>query len=970
MARRRNSFKSIYVRMFLAICVAIIPSFAGLCFYVYQQRDYLTEYSTQNAERFVQLAARDESWLFTSTRSMFDAISQMPLVRQQNWPLCHEYMRALLAGQKNFHNIGLMSVSGTNLCSGLQTESLGDLNFSDRSYFPRALSEPGMVVSDYYVGRISKKPALIVARALRNPDGSPWAVLFASLDVTSMVRSQQDSQFYDGSIITMLDRNGVVLNSLPPRDDIQVGEKMGDAPLLELLGRGQKGTGMLERSDGSKWLVSHARTGTDQDPSALTVVYQHPTETALANIYRTLWISGALALLLACLTLVLSWMGIQAIVGRNVRYLTAAAKRLSQGKYGTRVAGMVSGQEFKDIATQFDSMAEALGKQEVQWQKSLQRQKGHNRVLQMIAQNRPLDDTLGALIQINEAQIEDSVISILVLSADGKHIRTCIAPSLPDSYAEAMKQLRNDGETGTWAVAMSTASVAITPDVSNDPSWAPLQDLATSHGLQACWSHPIMKADSKVVGALTVHCSHAGSPGIDDLQLSKMAAEIASMAIEHSNHHEALRFQSRHDVLTGLYKREVFVGRIQAAVDEAASSYHLRLYVLNLTLHGFKEINSTFGHGVGDSLLRIVADRLRTLVGSRGDVSRSSGDEFAFLFRSDTLGMPVREMAQSILNEVRHPLNLEGTEMQISASIGIAEYPVAGTEPAVLMRHADSAMHRAEREGTGFAFFDASRHERTPNRLLLLSDLRHAIDSNELRLHFQPQISLRRRRTVGFEALVRWQHPEKGLLPPGHFMPVAEFSDLIHPLTLWVLDNALAQCRRWHNMQHHATISVNVSARNLLNQDFPSQIQKLLTLHNLPAHFLEIEITESAIMMDATRSLSVLHRIRAIGVRIAVDDFGTGHSSLSYLHKLPVDNIKIDQSFIREMDSDKESQTIVDSIIGLAHNLKVSVTAEGVEDQRSLMRLLQLGCDFAQGFLISRPIPADETDSWLEQNRC
>ncbi|WP_397475773.1 EAL domain-containing protein [Pusillimonas sp.] len=970
MARRKNSFKSIYVRMFLAICVAIIPSFAGLCFYVYQQRDYLTEYSTQNAERFVQIAARDESWLFTSTRSMFDAISQMPLILQQNWPLCHEYMSSLLKGQQNFHNIGLMSASGTVLCSGLQSDSLNDLNVSDRNYFPRALSEPGMVVSDYYVGRISAKPALIVARAMREADGTPWAVLYASLDVSSMVRSQPDTQFFDGSSITILDRNGIVLNSLPPSNDIQVGRQMSDAPVLELLGRGQKGTGLLERPDGSKWLVSHTRTGTDQDPDALTVVYQHPTDGALANIYRTLWISGALALLLASLTLLLSWMGIQAIVGRNIRYLTAAAKRLSQGKYGTRVAGMVSGQEFKDIATQFDSMAEALGKQEAQWQKSLQRQKGHNKVLQMIAQNRPLDETLGTLIQINEAQIEDSLISILTLTADGKRIHGCVAPSLPESYAEAMKQTRNDGETGTWSVAMSHASVTITTDTANDPSWESIQNLAISHGLRACWSHPILKADGKVSGALTVHNSQPGSPGIEDLQLSKMAAEIASMAIEHSHHHEALRFQSRHDVLTGLYKREVFINRIQAAVDEAAASYHLRLYVLNLTLHGFKEINSTFGHGVGDNLLRIVADRLRTLVGSRGDVSRSSGDEFALLFKSDMLGMPVREMAQSILDEVRLPLNLDGTEMQISASIGIAEYPVAGTEPDVLIRHANSAMERAEREGTGFAFFDASRHERTPNRLLLLSDLRHALYTDELRLHFQPQISLRRRRTVGFEALVRWQHPEKGLLPPGHFMPVAEFSDLIHPLTLWVLDNALAQCRRWHNMQHHATISVNISARNLLNQDFPSQIQKLLTLHNLPAHYLEVEITESAIMMDATRSLSVLHRIRAIGVKIAVDDFGTGHSSLSYLHKLPVDNIKIDQSFIREMESDKESQTIVDSIIGLAHNLKVSVTAEGVEDQRSLMRLLQLGCDFAQGYLISRPIPADETDSWLEQNRC
>lgn len=970
MATGKNSFKSIYVRMFLAICVAIIPSIAGLCFYIYQQRDYLTDYSIQNAERFVQLAARDESWLFNHTHSLFAAISKMPLVVGQNWPLCHEYMRELLKEQTNFHNIGLMSVSGSALCSGLSTETVNDLNVSDRSYFRRALEVPGIVISEYYVGRISGKPAIIVAQALRDSNSVPWAVLYASLDLSSMVRSQQNHQFFDGSVITVLDRHGVVLNSWPQRDDMPIGQPLKDTEVLKMLAQEPRGTGILERSDGSKWLVSHARTGTTQDPEALTVVYQHPTEAALAGIYRTLWISGALALLLASLTLILSWMGIQAIVGRNVRYLTAAAKRLGQGKYGTRVAQMMSGQEFKEIATQLDTMAEALGRQEVQWKKSLQRQKGHNKVLQMIAQNHPLEATLRALAQINEGQIDGGVVSILTLAPDGKQIQLCIAPSLPDSYVQQMLQLRNDGQTGTWALAMAKSRLSVTPDVSHDPSWESLHDLAETYDLRACWAHPILRAGGKVIGAFIVHFRQPGSPGIENLRASKMAVEIASMAIEHSNHHEALRFQSRHDVLTGLFKREVFVSRLKAAIEDAATTYHLRLYVFNLTLHGFKEINSTFGHGVGDNLLRIVADRLRTLVGSRGDVSRSSGDEFALLFRSDTLGTPVRDMAQAILNEVRHPLDLDGTEMQISASIGIAEYPVAGTEAGVLMRHADSAMHRAEREGTGFAFFDASRNERSPNRLLLLSDLRHALDAGELRLHFQPQISLRRRRTVGFEALIRWQHPEKGLLGPGQFMPVAEFSDLIHPLTLWVLDNSLAQCRLWHNQQHHATISVNISARNLLSQDFPGQIQKMLTKHNMPAHYLEVEITESAIMMDAARSLSVLQRIRAIGVRIAIDDFGTGHSSLSYLHKLPVDNIKIDQSFIREMENDKESQTIVDSIIGLAHNLKVSVTAEGVEDQRSLMRLLQLGCDYAQGYLIAKPIPAEETDAWLEQNRC
>ncbi len=970
MVWRKDAFKSIYVRIFFVICVAVMPSFAGLCLYVYEQRGYLTEYSTENAERFVQLAAHDESWLFSSTRDMFKAISHMPLILGQNWAQCHEYMRGLLEDQKSYHDIGLISVSGQSLCSGLHPpEALREVNFSDRDYFQRALYETGIIVSDYHVGRISGKPVILVATALRKADGQPWALLYASLDITSMVRARHAAQHSNESIITILDRNGVVLNSIPPLPSIEIGQVLGDVRLQELLARTKEGSHILKRRDGSEWLISHARTGTDEDPHALTVIYQHPTEKALAKIYRTFWISGALALLLGLLTLILGWVGIQMIVGRNVRYLAAAAKRLSQGKYDTRVTKMVSGQEFTDIAGQLDHMAKALGRQEAQWEQSLQRQQGQNKILQMIAQNRPLDDTLRTLAQVTQTQIEGGLVSILLLAPDGVHVQSCIAPSLPGSYAEALSQLNCENALGTCGAAMVQNRVVVTPDIATDPAWESIREYALDHDLRACWSHPILAADGRVVGALAVYFRKPGSPSMEDLQFSKMATEVASMAIEHNRHHEALRYQSRHDVLTGLYKREVFTTRVETALNDAASSSQ-RLYVVNLTLHGFKEINSTFGHHVGDDLLRTVARRLHNLVGSNGDLGRSSGDEFALLFRQRDLTMPIRGLAQEILNEIRRPVELDGTEMQISASIGIAEYPVAGTEADVLMRHADSAMHRAEREGSGFAFYDASQNERTPNRLLLLSDLRHALDSDELFLHFQPQINLRRRRTVGFEALLRWQRPGKGLVPPGHFMPVAEYSDLIHPLTLWVLDKALGQCRLWHNKGHHATISVNVSARNLLSQEFPAQIQKLLARHNLPAHYLELEITESAIMLDATRSLSVLHRIRAIGVRIAIDDFGTGHSSLSYLHKLPVDNLKIDQSFIRDMDNDKESQTIVDSIIGLAHNLKVSVTAEGVEDQRSLMRLLQLGCDFAQGYLISRPISASDADAWLEENRC
>src|SRR3546814_846963 len=258
MAWHKSSFKNIYVRMFLVICVAVIPSFAGLCFYVYQQRNYLTDYSTENAQRFVQLAAHDESWLFSSTQDLFTAISHMPLIRGRNWALCHRFMKSLLTEKTGYNDIGLMSVSGDSLCSGLRApDEINPVNFADRDYFQRALKEEGLVVSEFHMGRISHKPVILVATALRTPERKPWAVLYASLDVTEMVQARHEALHSDGSFITILDRNGGVLKSMPPQEALGVGDKPQDPKLLSLLSAGRKAANTPKRDVGSEWLSSH-----------------------------------------------------------------------------------------------------------------------------------------------------------------------------------------------------------------------------------------------------------------------------------------------------------------------------------------------------------------------------------------------------------------------------------------------------------------------------------------------------------------------------------------------------------------------------------------------------------------------------------------------------------------------------------------------------------------------------------------
>jgi len=676
------------------------------------------------------------------------------------------------------------------------------------------------------------------------------------------------------------------------------------------------------------------------------------------------WTSAMVILVLVTLALALGWLGTQAVVGRNIRYLRAAARRLGQGRFDTRIRGMVSGLEFAEIAGQFDKMAQELGKQETQWSRSLQRQQGQNKILRLIARNHPMDNTLRMLVQFTQGQIEGGVASVILLTPDGGHVDTCIAPALPPSYAAALRNLRPGANQGSCGTAMFEKQLVVTADIGSDPAWEPVRDIALSHDLRACWSHPILASDNRVLGAFAVYYRKPRAPGLEDLRVSKMAADLAAIALEHSRQNEALRRQSRHDTLTGLYNRGVLAARIEQAISLACLDGR-RVYVLALNLDGFKEINGTMGHHVGDDLLCQVSARLRDAAGGHSDIARSGGNEFALLMQEPGVPVSVRHAAQSLLDAIRRPFLLDGVQVQISASIGIAVFPAAGLEPGALMRHADSAMYQAKREGTGFAFYDPANDRQAASRMPLLSELRLAHQENEFVLHYQPKVSLAHGRAVGFEALIRWQHPLQGLTQPAEFMPLIELSDLIHPLTLWAIDTAAAQCASWHRQGHFISIAVNVSARNLLSLEFPGRIRDILARHRLDARYLELEITESSIMMDPNRSLEVLGHIRGIGVRIAIDDFGTGHSSLAYLHKLPVDNLKIDQSFVMGMRRGEETLPIVGSIISLAHSLRVTVTAEGVEDGDSLRQLEQLGCDYAQGYHVSRPMDGLRAANWL-----
>ena len=576
-----------------------------------------------------------------------------------------------------------------------------------------------------------------------------------------------------------------------------------------------------------------------------------------------------------------------------------------------------------------------------------------SRILELIARDAPLAETLGSLAAMLARHL-GGLVSVA---------------TFPERRTAARSRDGGSGRSSGDPADMGTATALTAignPDGTVEATLSPtaLRSLAAAQGLPRIDVEVRVRRTGKALGAFELYGVVPDTMTATERDLIERCTQLAAIAIERDQAEEDARHQALHDPLTGLPNRTLLGDRLAQALTAARRGRHV-VALLLVDLDRFKAINDTLGHEAGDEVLCHVAQRLQEQLRDTDTVARMGGDEFALVLPELLVVEDAEHVARKLLAALTGLLDLNGVTVQLGASVGIAAYPLHGDDAAALFRRTDVAMYRAKRLGGGYAVYDAETDVDNLQRAGLAAELRLAIETDQLVLHYQPQIDLQTGRLVGVESLVRWRHPARGLMAPDLFIPLAENTGLIKSLSWWVLRAALADCSRWQQHVPELSVAVNCSAHILHDRELLSVIDAGLLAGDLSPHQLQLEITESSVTADPEGALQAITRLDGAGVSFVIDDFGTGYSSLSYLKRFPVRSIKIDKSFVRDMGSDERDASIVRSAIDLAHGLGLSVIAEGVETAQSCDQLTDLGCDCAQGFYLARPMPGPELTEWL-----
>ncbi|WP_423598862.1 putative bifunctional diguanylate cyclase/phosphodiesterase [Roseateles sp. MS654] len=587
-------------------------------------------------------------------------------------------------------------------------------------------------------------------------------------------------------------------------------------------------------------------------------------------------------------------------------------------------------------------------------------------VLEAVALGRPLTAVMDLLCRGVEALAPEVLCSVLSVDAQG-HVHPVAAPSLPTAFSAALEGLSIGPQAGSCGTAAWRREPVEVVDIATDPLWAEFRALALPQGLRACWSTPVILGTDDVVATFALYYREPRAAAPFHRRMVEACTQLCQIAFMHDRHQREIERLAYFDGVTGLPNRTLLADRAGQALRLAQRS-GTQAALLLLDIDRFKTINDSLGHAVGDQVLKHISRRLLGALRDSDTLARLGGDEFVVLLSGCSA-----EDAMLVANKLRAaleaPIPLDGSHarVQMTASIGVCAFPKDGQDLDQLLKNADIAMYEAKRAGRDCArFFLHAMNQALDERLDIEAALRHALSHHLLQLHFQPKVRLDDRRLVGVEALLRWHDAQRGWVPPDRFIPVAEESGLINALDAWVLAESCAQLARWRSQGIVVPgLSVNVSPQRFHQDDVAAHARALLARHGLAASDLTLEVTERLMLDDTSRPREQLQQLHEMGVGVSVDDFGTGYSSLSYLKRLPVTELKLDKSFVRDLEQDADDRALSSAVIGIGRSLGLTVVAEGVETDGQREILLSMGCDAAQGWLFGRPMAAEALAGWI-----
>lgn len=589
-------------------------------------------------------------------------------------------------------------------------------------------------------------------------------------------------------------------------------------------------------------------------------------------------------------------------------------------------------------------------------------QQGQNRVLQQLAAGKPVATVLETLVLTIENQLDGITGSIMLVDDTGTKLLAGVAPNLPEEYVALTDGIDIGPKNGSCGTAIFRRESVLVEDILKDPLWEDYREVVEPFGIRSCWSVPFFGKDREVLGTFGLYTNSVRSPTDHELKLALEAARLAAVAVERDKDERKIRYLANHDVLTGLPNRQEFKTKLEEKVAESRNSA-VPVAVVFVDLDNFKFVNDSFGHAIGDQVLMIAAERIMSVHDGTHQAIRFGGDEFVLIVEGNTARKPeLKDFMARLRDEITKTIQIGDLSFHITCSIGAASFPQDAENAAQLLRNADKAMFEAKSSGRdGYQVYEQTRPERSVNKLTLLEEMRSGIENGDFFLEYQPQYNLVSGRIIGAEALVRWQHPALGRLMPGEFITLAEESGLIVPLGRWVMKEACRQNKEWQDAGlTPITIGVNVSARQFRDAGLVADVCAALDESGLPAGYLELELTESLLIQNAEQAVELMDDFRGIGLKLAIDDFGIGYSSLVALKSFPLTRLKIDRSFIRDLDYDENDRCIARAIISLGRELGLCVVAEGVETAKQQAFLASCRCEVVQGFHFGRPMSANK----------